>query len=106
MVPGANDAGLANERTALAWQRTALSLGAAAAIMARLTWSSLGVAAIAPLLAALLLSGWVFVEGWLRYSHHAGRRGKQGPRGGRASLFLAIATALVAATKLATVVGV
>ncbi|KRF21006.1 hypothetical protein ASG90_00900 [Nocardioides sp. Soil797] len=99
----AGDDGLSNERTALAWQRTALSLAAACAIMARLTWSSLGPLAIVLLSVALLLSAWVFVESWVRYSHDAGTRSRPGPRGGRAPLALTVATALVAVTELAAV---
>lgn len=99
------DHGMANERTALAWQRTALSLVAAAAIMTRLTWSSLGVAAVVPLGGALLLSGWVFVESGARYSHRAGTRPRRRSRGGRAPLFLAVATTLVAGTELASLTG-
>ncbi len=95
-----DDAGLARERTALAWQRTALSLVAACAIMARLTWSTLGLLAITPLLIALGLSVWVFVESWARYAH-AGGAGRERSRGGRSSLALALATALAAATELA-----
>ncbi|QIX25523.1 DUF202 domain-containing protein [Nocardioides sp. JQ2195] len=99
----AGDDGLSNERTALAWQRTALSLAAACAIMARLTWSTLGPVAIVLLSTALVLSAWVFLASWLRYSHDAGTRRRPGPRGGRAPLALAVATALIATTELAAV---
>jgi len=95
------DPGAANERTALAWQRTALALVAAAAVMARLTWSSLGLAAFVPLGAALALGLWVFVESWGRYAHDAGTRSRTRPRGGRAPFTLAIATTLIAGTELA-----
>jgi uncharacterized membrane protein YidH (DUF202 family) len=96
----AGDAGISNERTALAWQRTALSLVAGSAIIARLTWSSLGLVALVPLSAALLLSLWVFVEGSGRYSHDAGTRSRVRSRGGRAPLALAVATSLIGATEL------
>ncbi|WP_167305849.1 DUF202 domain-containing protein [Nocardioides euryhalodurans] len=55
------------ERTALAWQRTGLSLALAAAVLARLTWAHLGVWALVSLLASLALCGWVLVESRLRY---------------------------------------
>lgn len=55
------------ERTALAWQRTGLSLALAAAVLARLTWGQLGVWAIVSLLASLALCGWVLVGSRLRY---------------------------------------
>ncbi|NPC96502.1 DUF202 domain-containing protein [Nocardioides sp. zg-DK7169] len=101
--PGAahGDPGAANERTALAWQRSALALIAGAALLARLTWSSLGVAALVVLSVALVLSAWVFVESRGRYAHDAGTRQRPRSRGGRAPLALAIATALVGATELA-----
>ena len=53
------DPGVALERTALAWQRTALSLVAGCAITARLQWSTAGIAAVAPLLVATVLASWV-----------------------------------------------
>ena len=104
MTSATEDVGLPNERTALAWQRTALSLAAAAAIVARLTWSELGPLAGVLLLGALGLSGWVFVESRGRYRHDAGTKRRPRPRGGRAPFALALATALVAATELAALV--
>jgi len=53
------DPGVARKRTALAWQRTALSLITACAIAARLLWTSAGIYAVAPLVAAAVLAGWV-----------------------------------------------
>lgn len=96
----ARDPGLQNERTALAWQRTALSLVAAAAVMARLTWSSIGVGAVVVLAVATGLATWVFVESRGRYAHSARVSLRPRPRGGRAPLALAVAAALVAATEL------
>ncbi|MCR1783239.1 DUF202 domain-containing protein [Nocardioides carbamazepini] len=96
------DPGEANERTALGWQRTSLSLVAGAAIMARLTVDALGLAAVLPLAAALILGLWVFAESRARYDHDAGTRDRARHRGGRAPLSLAIATALIAATELAS----
>lgn len=95
-----SDVGVSNARTALAWQRTALALMAGAAIMARFTYSELGWAAIVVLMAALLLSAWVFVESRGRYSHHAGIRSRGRSRGGRGPGSLAIATLLIAGTEL------
>ncbi|WP_460800078.1 DUF202 domain-containing protein [Nocardioides pacificus] len=96
--------GLANERTALAWQRTALSLMAACAIMARLTFADLGGAAFVPLGLALLLAGWVFVESRGRYAHDAGLRPRPRRRSGRAPTTLAVATVLLGATELGALV--
>jgi uncharacterized membrane protein YidH (DUF202 family) len=93
--------GVSNERTALAWQRTALSLLAGAAIMARLTWSDLGALAAILLGGAVALSGWVFWESRGRYAHHAGTRPRPGARGGRAPGALTAAIVLIALTELA-----
>jgi uncharacterized membrane protein YidH (DUF202 family) len=95
------DPGAANERTALAWQRSALALIAGAAALARLTWSELGPVALVVLGVALALSAWVFVESRLRYAHDVGTRQRPRSRGGRAPFALALATALVGATELA-----
>ena len=94
------DPGLQNERTALAWQRTALSMLAGSAILARLTWSSAGVSALALLTIAAALSLWVFVESRLRYAQSAGVRLRSRPRGGRGPLTVALATALIAGAEL------
>lgn len=51
--------GLQRERTALAWHRTALSLVVAAAVLARLTWSRLGLVALATVLASLIAAGFM-----------------------------------------------
>lgn len=95
--------GVSNERTALAWQRTALALLAASAIVARLTLARLGVVAVVSLLVVLPLALWVMVESRGRYAHAAGVRTRSRPRGGRAPLALACATALIALTELAAI---
>ncbi|WP_110182290.1 DUF202 domain-containing protein [Nocardioides solisilvae] len=98
---GQVDEGLADERTALAWQRTSLSLVAGAGVVARLGWSDLGPAGSLPLLASCLLAVWVFVESRRRYDDDSGARGRVRPRGGRAPLALALSVALLAGTELA-----
>lgn len=100
MSRAAGDPGVANERTALAWQRTALSLVAAAAIMARLTWDRLGGLDAGLLAVAMGLALWVFAESRGRYRHDQGSRPRPRLRGGRAPLALAVATMLIAATEL------
>lgn len=97
----AHDAGLSNERTALAWQRTALSLVAGAAILGRLTFSRLGFVAVVLLGAAVLLCLWVFAESRWRYVQQLGRRPRARGRGGRAALSLTAATCLIALTEVA-----
>lgn len=87
------DPGLANERTTLAWQRTALAIAAGAAVMARLTFADLGTPALLTLGAAFLLSGWVLLESRLRP--------RRSTRSGRAAAWLAIAVVLMALVELA-----
>lgn len=105
MTPGGGDTGVSNERTALAWQRTALSLLASAAIMARPTWSELGGLVAVPLGGAVVLSGWVFWESRGRYAHDAGTRPRARARGGRAPVALTAAITLIAMTELAALVA-
>lgn len=94
------DPGIANERTALAWQRTALSLVAGAAIIARLAVDQTGPAVLVPLVGAGLLGLWIFVESQARYHHSAGHTERRGGRGGRAALSTAIATTLIGVAEL------
>lgn len=56
-----------DERTTLAWERTAMTLVAVIAGTAAHTWSLLGPVALLPLIPLTLLSVWVLVEGWRRY---------------------------------------
>lgn len=105
MTPPVGDAGLSNERTALAWQRTALSLLASAGVMARLTWSDLGAYAALPLVSAALLSCWVFLESRRRYVRQSRTRRRAGARGGRAPAALAAAFSLIALTEVAALVA-
>lgn len=88
----APDPGLSNERTALAWRRTALAAIAGAAIIARLTYDRLGLASVVGLASAVAFAGWMIVEGSARYRHHAAIRVRPRDRGGRAPLFLAAVT--------------
>jgi hypothetical protein len=97
------DAGIANERTALAWQRTALSVVAGAALLARLVTADLGALALEALTASVALALWIMHESRGRYAHDAGVRLRDRPRGGRAPAALALATALAALTELAWV---
>lgn len=101
-VPGHEpaDVGLANERTALAWQRTALSLVGGSAIVARLSWSELGLVALVPVLVTVVLALWVFLESNWRYAHDAGTRPRGRSRGGRGPLFLTLCVVVLAGTEL------
>ncbi|WKN60846.1 DUF202 domain-containing protein [Rhodococcus opacus] len=95
------EAGAANERTALAWQRTALSLVAGAAVCARLTWSELDGLGLAVLGMAGALATWVFVVGTRGYgSRHLADCRSPRPRDGRTAFALTCATALIAGAEL------
>ncbi|MFS3130725.1 DUF202 domain-containing protein [Nocardioides sp. Bht2] len=90
-----DDPGIANERTALAWQRTALSIVGGAAILARLRAADLAVLAV-PLALAAMLGLWVLFESRGRYR----RTVRAERRGGRAPAALTLATALIALSEL------
>lgn len=100
-VTGHDDPGIANERTALAWQRTALSIVGGAAILARLRADDLAVLVL-PLSLAALLGLWVLVESRNRYRRTTRSVGTDGRtrRGGRAPAVLAAATVLIAVSEL------
>ncbi len=97
--PGEGRPGMPNERTALAWQRTALAVLGGSALMARLTLRSSGPAALLILAVALPLSAWVLVESRLRYRARA-RQWQVPPRGGLFPTALTLATLAVAAAEL------
>lgn len=70
VVDGARELpGLQHERTALAWQRTALSLVAGAAAISRLTYGELGGAALLGTGFAIMLGGMLFWTSRVRYRH-------------------------------------
>lgn len=92
-----DQSGLADERTALAWQRTALAVVAGAAVMARLTFDSVGPLALVLLGTALGLALWLVLEASTRYRRKSSPRP---PRGGRAPAVLSVAVALLATTEL------
>ena len=99
------ESGVYNERTALAWQRTALSLLGGAAVVARLAFDDLGLMAVVGFLVVLPLVAWVMWESQGRYHHHAGVRLRARPRGGRAPAALAVVAVVVALTELAAMVA-
>lgn len=101
----APDAGLSNERTALAWRRTALAAIAGAAIVARLTFDRLGTISVLALACAVAFAGWILAESYGRYQHHAAVRVRPRDRGGRAPLFLAAATMTTGMVELAALLS-
>ena len=77
--------GMQAERTALAWQRTGLSVALAAAVLARLTYGDLGAWALLALALSLGLCGWVLVESRARYRGRVGLRRERPSVGGWAA---------------------
>lgn len=95
-----DDPGIGNERTVLAWQRTALALVAGSAILTRLTVDILGWFALLSVGVAAPLGLWLMWEGRGRYLRDAGQSRRLQGRGGRAPLAVAIATIAIGATEL------
>lgn len=92
-------------RTVMSWQRTALALIGAAAVMARLTWDELGPAALLVLAASMGLAIWVLIEGFFRYhSTHSSPGNMRATAGGRAPMALALSVSLMALVQLVAVV--
>jgi uncharacterized membrane protein YidH (DUF202 family) len=100
--PSAN--GAQNERTALAWQRTALSFMVASALILRLTVDELASAAFIGTGIAFPLALWVFIESRGRYRHAAGLQLRSSARGGRAGAALASVLVMLGGLELAGIV--
>lgn len=94
-----------NERTALAWQRTALALLACAAIETRLALAPLGAVAVVCVVAAVPVVGWVMLASRQRYRVHSGASPTGRARGGRAPAALAAVTVLIGLTELAALLA-
>ncbi|MCX5046211.1 DUF202 domain-containing protein [Aldersonia sp. NBC_00410] len=104
MTSPSTSPGLQNERTALAWQRTALAVLAGAAVVTRMTLHRLGIFALVGLLVAIPICVWVLVESRSRYRHDAAPQARTRSRGGRSHGALALAIALLAMMELAALV--
>jgi uncharacterized membrane protein YidH (DUF202 family) len=92
--------GLQNERTALAWNRTALSLLAAAAAITRLSYGTFGGWSVLCLALTVPLAVWVFWESRARYRHSANLRPRPVERGGRAAASVSAMTVIIGLTEL------
>ena len=90
------------ERTALAWQRTALASATGAAIIARHSGSTLGPAAVVILLGTLALAAVAFVLGRQRYALSPTEPTRR--RDGRAPAALSLAVLAMALTELLALV--
>lgn len=64
------DPGLQPERVALSWQRTALSVAVGSLVYARIISPTIGLWALLPALAGLLLAGLMGIKASRRYQHH------------------------------------
>ena len=95
------DPGEGNERTALAWQRTALSLVAGSAMLSRVTLHQLGAVALLCFGVVAPLGLLVFWESGERYRHDTGFSPRRPARGGRAPAAIAVATLVMGVTELA-----
>lgn len=105
-VPEQWDAGVQNERTALAWQRTALALFGGVLLAARLGFRQWPVATALVLAPALALSVAMLRLSGRRYRQaHAALNGSARPPGGRLPLFAAAAITLLGLAALAAVVA-
>lgn len=94
--------GLQNERTALAWQRTALSLIVATAALARFAYEQVGYVGLLCLV-ALPLSTFVFYESRARYRRREAGGAPARSRGGIAALALTVCIVVLCLTGLIVV---
>ena len=94
--------GVQNERTALAWQRTALSLLAGSAIVSRLTIERIGSAALLCVLAALPVTLWILHLSRVRYRRHTADEQSRS-RDGRTPACLALVAVMVSLTELVAI---
>lgn len=64
------DPGLQPERVALSWQRTSMSIAIGALFYARLVANAIGLWALLPAVAGLLLGSVTGIKSHMRYRHH------------------------------------
>ncbi|NGP05138.1 DUF202 domain-containing protein [Rhodococcus sp. 14C212] len=99
------DVGLANERTTLSWQRTALSLIAGVAVIVRVTGVDRGLGLVVVLACTALLGGSILKEGQTRYSHTVGIRQRPRGRTGLTPLVLSLLVFLTGVAVLVTILA-
>lgn len=64
------DPGLQPERSALAWQRTALAIAVGSLIFGRILATSIGLWALLPMVAGMAMAAMLGRQSQRRYSHH------------------------------------
>lgn len=87
--------GLQAERTALSWQRTALSLAVATGAWERLSHPQLGAVADAVTVVLVLLIGWVFLGSRCRYHRAISQSRRPRPSSEGAPVLLALVTVVL-----------
>jgi uncharacterized membrane protein YidH (DUF202 family) len=95
------DASNSLERTALAWQRTALAVIAGSAVLTRLTFETLGPLALVSVGVAAPLGLWSFFESRDRHRHDAGLAVRTQSRGAVAPFALMLGTTAIALVEIA-----
>ncbi len=95
------DAGESHERTALAWQRTALALVAGSAVLTRLTFERLGLLALISVGVVAPLGLWLMLESRGRHRRTAGPAATTRTGSAAAPLVLTLATSAVAIVEIA-----
>lgn len=81
---GGRDVGLQNERTALAWQRTALSLIVGSAVVSKVTFERLGYLSTISMAVAVPAAVWIFLDSRGRYRQRRSSSITTSPRNGAA----------------------
>ena len=103
---GGRDVGLQNERTALAWQRTALSLIVGSAIVSKVTFERLGHFSTISMAVAVPAAVWIFLDSRGRYRQRRSGSITTSPRNGAArAAALSIAISTAAVSELAALVS-
>lgn len=99
------DKGLQPERSALAWQRTALSIAVGSLIFGRILSTSLGLWALVPMVAGLTMAVSLGMKAHQRYAHHhrALTSGKGALADGRLNAALALFMLVCGVLSLTTV---
>ncbi|MGW6659576.1 DUF202 domain-containing protein [Rhodococcus sp. NPDC055024] len=103
LTAAGDDPGLQNERTALAWQRTSLSVLACASVIARLTVHEWREWAILTLGFATAVTIWIFASSRHRYRRSSHQRMEKLGRSGALNLALVVLICLGSLPLLAIV---
>lgn len=96
------DHGAQNERTALAWHRTAMSVVVAGAAVARLTFDAVGGLAYVMLGGTILAAMWLVMAVRGRYARRIGWSAREAvvPRDGRPEFVVLVTVMLLAAVEV------